>query len=280
MARKKTIVTTEEVDETPKDQEIDYQKDLQDKSILQVALDTPKDEPKEEVKAEKPEEETETVEFDPEQLKREAVEEAKASIQEALKGTTKEETKENVDEYQEYQKDFFEKNNRQPTWFEVAKFTEDRNFAKLEAKQAEQQKAREDEQKQQQETINKNNEATNKYVEDTLNELYEGDKLPKVQDPKNEDDYGLRVKNALFKTVVDVNQKRIAEGKPAKTIKEIFYEDFQPPRQQVPGADAPVNMGRGGFNPDENNEEINYLKDIAGPRNSFKKILTNAVKRV
>jgi hypothetical protein len=272
MAKKKTTTVTEEVDETP----IDYAKDIAGKDFEQIAAPV-KEEPKEEVKEEPKEEEYETVEFDPAQLKKEAVEEARAAIAEQLKGDSKEETKENVSEYVAYQEEFFKKNNRQPTWFEVAEFMEDKALAKLEAKQTEQAKAKEEEVTKQRDEQQRQTDATNKYVEDTLNELYTSNKLPRIQDKENPDDYGKRVQNQLLRTVVDVNQKRIAESLPPKTLKEIFYEDFKMPEKEVAGAKVPVNMGRGGFSPDDS-EELDY-RDIAGPRNSFKKILQSAFKR-
>jgi hypothetical protein len=274
MAKKTKTTTVEEVEEAP-EAPIDYKKDIENKSFEQVA-EPAKEEAKE---PEKPaEEETETVEFDPEQLKREAVEQAKAELADVLKGGTKEENAEVKDEYQEYQKEFFAKNNRQPTWFEVAKFTEEQLEKKQEAKEAQRAKQQEEEKAKEKETIDKNNEATNKYVEDTLNELYENEKLPKIQDPKNEDDYGLRVQKALLAKVVEVNTQRINDKQTPKTIKEILYEDFKIPDKEVAGADAPTNMGRGGYTPDDT-EEINYVKDIAGPRNSIRNILNRAIKR-
>ena len=277
MARTKKTTVTEEVEEV-KEAPIDYKKDIENKSFEQVA-ETPKEEKKVEPVKETPkEEETETVEFDPEQLKKEAAAEAKAEILKSLKGETKEETKENIDEYQEYQKEFFSKNNRQPTWFEVAKFTQEQVEKKFEAKQAEERKAREEEQAKNKEIETKNQESTNKYVKDTLDELYANEKLPKIQDIKNEDDYGVRVQQAFLKKVVEVNTKRIADKQAPKTLKEVFYEDFKAPAREVAGADAPVNMGRGGYTPDDT-QELDYKRDIAGPRNSIRNIITRAFKR-
>lgn len=278
MARKKTIVTTEEV-ETPEETPIDYKKDLENKSFDQVAQDAPKEEVKEEPKVEpKVEEETETIEFDPEAFKKEVAEQTRKEMLEALQGKDKEETTENVDAYQEYQKDFLSKNNRQPTWFEVAKFMEDQAITKLEAKQEATIKTQEEEAVKQKEAANKQNDETNKYVESTLNELYENEKLPKIANKEDKDDYGLRVQQALLKTVIDINQERINKGVPPKTIKEIYYEDFKIPGKQVPGADAPTNMGRGGFTPDDT-QTIDYKRDIAGSRNSIRNIINNAFKK-
>lgn len=276
MAKKKVTTTVEETEEAP--QELDYNKDIKDKSFEQV-LETPKEEvkePKEEPKETPKEEETETVEFDPEQLKKEAVAQAKEELGDLLKGKTDEETKENVDEFQEYQKEFFAKNNRQPTWFEVAQFTKEQVKKDFEAEQEAKAKTQEEETTKQKEIETKNQEDTNKYVADTLKELYEGDKLPKIQNKDDKDDYGIKVQNALLKTVVDVNTQRIKNNLTPKTIKEIFYEDFKVPSKDVPGADAPVNMGRGGYTPDDN-EEIDYKRDIQG--RSIRGILSSAFRK-
>ncbi len=127
MARSKKQTITEEVKEVP--QEVDYQKDIQNKGMLEIALETPEEKPaeevKEEVKPEKPEEEFETVEFDPEQLKKEAVEQAKAEIQESLKGETKAETEAKKDDYEEFQKAIYEKEKRNPTYKEALEFVKD-----------------------------------------------------------------------------------------------------------------------------------------------------------
>ncbi len=273
MAKKKTTTVTEEVEETP----IDYKKDIENKSFDQVATDT-KEEPKEEVKEEPKEEvkddNTEEIEFDPAAFKKEVAEETRKELLESLKPTQEE----NKDPYVDFQEKFFKDNNRQPTWFEVAKFQEEINFAKLEAKQAEKIKEQEELTTKQKQALEEQTNETNKYVDETLNELYENDKLPQIKNKEDKDDYGLRVKNALMNTIVEVNTKRIADNKRPKTIKEIFYEDFEMPRSQVAGADAPVNMGRGGYTPDEG-QEIDYQRDISGPRNSIRNIISRAIRR-
>lgn len=271
MARTKKTTVTEEVEEAP----IDYKKDIENKSFEQVATEPKEEEkvePKEEVKEEPKDDTTEEVEFDPQAFKKEVAEETRKELLESLQPT-----KEDKDPYVSYQEDFFKKNNRQPTWFEVAKFQEEINFAKLEAKQEAKAKEQEEATTKQKQALDTQTQETNKYVDETLNELYEAEKLPQIKNKEDKDDYGLRVKNALMNTIVDVNTKRIAANQRPKTIKEIFYEDFQMPRSQVAGADAPVNMGRGGYTPDEG-QEIDYARDIAGKRNSFRNIISRAVR--
>ena len=275
MAKKKVTTTVEE--EIPEETPIDYKKDIENKSFDQIATDEPKEEVKEEVVV-PVEEETETVEFDPEALKREAADLAKSEMEPLLKGETKEETAENKDKYQEYQEKFFKDNNRQPTWFEVSSFLEDQAVERVRAEQAAEVKAREEEVTKAKTVEEQNNAATNKYVEDTLNDLYASDKLPKIQDKADKDDYGMRVQKQLLTKVIEVNTQRIKDGAPPKTIKEILYEDFEIPAKEVAGADAPVNMGRGGYTP-EDGEELNYTRDIAGARNSIRNIINSAFKR-
>ncbi len=269
---KKTKTTTI-VEEDP--QEIDYNKDLEDKSMLEVALDTPEDKPevKEEPKEEVKDDTTEEIEFDPVAFKKEVAEETRKELLESLQPTQKEDK----DAYVDYQEKFFKDNNRQPTWFEVAKFMEEQAVQKLEAKQADKIKEQEELTTKQKQQLEEQTKQTNDYVDETLNELYENEKLPQIKNKEDKDDYGLRVKNALMNTIVEVNTQRIAENKRPKTIKEIFYEDFDMPRSQVAGADAPVNMGRGGYTPDES-QELDYTRDIAGARNSFRNIISRAVR--
>lgn len=285
MSKVKKTTVTEEVEETPIDPaqhlaDERASKFLGEKVENNQVVETPSEEtPKEEEKPATPpeEEETETVEFDPEQLKREAAEAARKEILQALAGDTKEETAENVDEYQAYQKEFFQKNNRQPSWFEVAHFMEEQAVKKLEAKQEARQKEYTEKTEAEKKALADQAEQTNKYVDDTLKELYTANKLPRIENKDNADDYGLRVRQKLFDTIIAVNQKRIEDKLPPKTIKEVFYEDFKMPARQVAGYDAPVNMGRGGFTPNDN-EEIDYKRDIAGPANSFRAIMTRALK--
>lgn len=276
MAKKKTVVTTEE-EVVPEETPIDYKRDLEGKTFEQVRTETPVIEEKVEEKAEEipAEEETETIEFDPEQLKRDAVAQAKEELGDLLRGKDKEETTDNVDAYQEYQKEFFAKEKRQPTWFEVAHFMEGRAVDRLKQEQAADVKAQEEEKTQKSQDEKKQLDDTNKYVEDTLNELYTNEKLPRIQDKEDKDDYGIRVRNALLARVVEVNTDRITKQLPPKTIKEIFYEDFKIPVKEVAGAREPINMGRGGYTPDDN-QELDYVRDIQGPRNSFRNILRRA----
>lgn len=282
---KKTTTTVEETEEPLSPQQVAADKrtseflgeEVVNNQVVEPEVkEEVKEEPKEEV-IEPPKEETETVEFDPEQLKREAAAEARAEILKALAGNTEEKTQENVDEYQKFQQGVWEKEKRQPTWTEAAAFIKDQAKAEIKAEQEAAAKEAEAQTSKQKEELTRQNEETNKYVKDSMAELYASDKMPKIQDNDNPDDYGKRAEKAFFNTVIEVNQKRIAEQKPPKTIKEIFYEDFKLPERQVAGANAPTNMGRGGYTPDMNNEEIDYARDIQGK--TFRQMLMDPFKR-
>lgn len=289
MARKKVTTTVEETEEAPRDPQ-QFIADERASKFLgeEVVNGKVVDEPKEEVVEEKPVEEApietpqdapkeEVVEFDPEKLKHEAAAEARAEILKALAEGTPQEKGEKLDDYQQYQKDFLAKENRQPTWFEVARFMEEKAVAKIEAKQAQQLKDYETQTTKQRQEQEQQIAETNKYVDATVNELYTQNKLPKIVNKDDPDDYGNRVKREFFSTIIKVNQDRLTNKLPPKTIKEVFYEDFTMPKKEVAGADAPVNMGRGGYSPDES-ETIDYQRDIAGSRNSIRNILNRAFK--
>ena len=285
MAKKKTTTVEEEVEEplSPAQQAADKRtseflgEEVVNNEVVEKPTEEAKEEVKEEVTHETLPEETETVEFDPEQLKREAAAEARAEILKALSGNTDEQTQDNVDEYQKFQQAVWDKEKRQPTWTEAADFIKERAKAEIRAEQEAQRKQSEELTAKQQEEIKQQNEQTNKYVKDSMNELYETGKMPRIEDNDNPDDWGKRAEKAFFNKVIEVNQKRIADGIPPKTIKEVFYEDFKLPQRQVAGYDAPTNMGRGGYNPDDTNEEIDYQRDLQGK--TFRQILMNPFKR-
>lgn len=286
MAKKKVTTTVEETEEAPIDPiqkmaDERASKFLGETVVNNEVVEEPKEEVKEEIKEEvvetPPAEETETVEFDPEQLKREAAAEARKEILAALAGNTEEKTQENVDEYAKFQQSIWDKEKRQPTWTEAAGFIKEQAKAELKAEQEAARKEQEDLTKKQQEEVTKYNESVNKYVEEAFNELYTANKLPRIQDKDNPDDYGARVKKEFYNTIVKVNAKRVADGVTPKTVKEIFYEDFKMPAKQVAGYDAPVNMGRGGYTPDTDNEQLDYRKDIQNK--SIRQIMMGAFKK-
>jgi len=85
--------------------------------------------------------------------------------------------------------------------------------------------------------------AFNKYWDGQLNELYEADKLPKIEDAENENDLGIKARKSLFTKMIEVNEQRVKDGKePIYSLKEIYYEH---PINEEPGMSAPVSAGRG-----------------------------------
>lgn len=271
MAKKKTVTTVEEVDETPQEpQEIDYKKDIEGKTLEQVATETP-GEKVEETPVETPaEEETEEVEFDPEAFKKEVTDSATTAAEkkllEKLQGKTEEETKDNVDAYQAFADKFTEENGRTPTWVEVSKFIKEESIKEIKAEQAEEARKQVEESEAQQKAQETDQENVNKYVDGQFNELYQRG-FPKIQDPKNENDPGLQARKALAQQTMEINAKRLQEGLPTKTLVEVFYTEYKAPDRQLPGYDAPVSPGRSSA-PGDSGEEINYARDIKG-RNFF-----------
>ncbi len=79
-----------------------------------------------------------------------------------------------------------------------------------------------------------------KELDTDLNDLYAAGKLPKVTDPKNENDIGNREFKNLFETAQKVNAERMAKGEaPIRSIKLIYYEHYKP-LEKPAGHDAPV----------------------------------------
>lgn len=261
MPRKKTTTIVEE--EAPEEKDINYKEDIAGKSIEEVALDTPEEKVEAPVEEEKPaESETEEIEFDPEQLKKDAAMEAERSLLEKLKGGTPVETKENVDEYEQWAEQFAgEHNGQAPSWKEAFKWMEERAVTRVEERQQEKirleteatEKARGEEEARMVDV--------NKYVDVQFEDLYAANKLPRIQDKENPNDTGTLFRKALTEQTMLINKERLEKGLPTKTIKEVFFEDFKAPTRQPAGADAPVSAGRGATAsaPDE---EINYVRDI------------------
>lgn len=103
---------------------------------------------------------------------------------------------------------------------------------------------------QQQEELKKyqeeQNKAFNQVIDDELDELYTNNKLPRIKDKDDPKDIGVIARRALFQTMLDVNEKRRAEGKqPIMSVSRIFHTYYKQPSLQPAGADAPISMGQG-----------------------------------
>lgn len=267
MPKKKTTTTVEEdIIETPEEKEIDYKKDIENKTPEQIITETPEEKEEEKVE-EVVEDETEEVEFDPEKLKQEAVEEAEKKLLDRLRGETPEETKENRDEYQEWAEKFAESHGgNPPNWKDAMVWMEERAIDRFEKRQEEKAKEASEKQQQEQEAKNQEQQSVNAYVDKQLEDLYAANKLPKVKNMEDEKDTGVIVRRALIEKVMSVNAERVGKGLPTKTIKEVFYEDFKSPVRQPAGADAPISAGHGGASGQGDGEEINYVKDVRDNR--------------
>lgn len=139
---------------------------------------------------------------------------------------------------------------------EAARIGEERALEKMRAEQAEKDAAtktqQEATQKQQQaEEARKKtfNDQLQKEIDDDLNGLWADKKLTKMKDPNDPNDPGVKEKNAFIKTAVEVNAKRMGEGKPPiRSLKLIYYESYLPNREKIlqeinkqpAGGDAPV----------------------------------------
>jgi hypothetical protein len=79
-----------------------------------------------------------------------------------------------------------------------------------------------------------------KELDTDLNDLYAGNKLPKIKDPKDPNDPGNKEFKNLFETAQKVNAERMAKGEPPiRSIKLIYYEHYKPLAKPA-GHDAPV----------------------------------------
>lgn len=206
----------------------------------------------EEKKEEKPTEETpKVVEEKPEDKEEEIdLETVKKEITETVRKETQKEitdkltqalgetpTKEQKDKYEEYSEKFAKEKGRNPTWFELVPFIKDEVKAELKRDQEESLQKTEAEKKQTEEANTNRQKAFDTYVDEQLDELHTAGKI----DKNNKDQ-----RNQLFKTMYEVNNARVKEGKaPIYSVKEIFYEHYTPPTAQPAGDDAPVSAGRG-----------------------------------
>ena len=70
-------------------------------------------------------------------------------------------------------------------------------------------------------------------------------KIPKIKDPNDPEDVGVKARIDLFKTMKEVNEDRVKNGKePIISVNRIF-NNYYKPKTQPAGSDAPVSMGRG-----------------------------------
>lgn len=272
MAKKKTTITeTEETTEDPK-QEIDYQEDIKDKSLKDIAsekteeVEEKKEEPKSDPVATEVKEEDPKPEIDLEENNRKIAEETakktREEIADLLKGDPKEEEKK--DAYTEWAEKYTEDTGKSPTWVEAAKFIKDQAKAELIAEQQEAYKAQQEAQTKQAEQEQGYEKQLNSMIDEELNELYASGKLTRIKDKEDPNDPGVRERKALMQTMYDVNVKRAQTGaSPIYSVARIHSNYFKGVNRQPAGADAMITNNRAGSAPtDEGDYE--YVKDIKG----------------
>lgn len=265
---KKTTVTEEEVVETPQEY-----KDIHDNSIRDIVkgddtneqITRSEEQEKEETKQEKvePVKEDEGVDFDPVAFEKSVSSRVTKTIVDSLQGKSEGEQKKTVDEWEDFAKNTWEKAGRNPTYKEALQFVKEQTKKEI---FDEQKKAADDQlaKQKQQEDFQKNQEQQiNAFVAKELNELYEDKKLPRIKDINDPKDPGKIARDALLQQMVQINTKLLQEGKPPEySIYKIYTKYYKAPNQQPAGADAPVSMGGNKTgNPEEENQ-INYFRDI------------------
>lgn len=264
----------------PQEQQVDYSYEDLKKDIKDIASEEPKEEiketPKEEVKPEVKEEEVEEVDAKEfaENIAKETAKETAREIAE-LQAKKEEEDKPIKSAAEEYLEKAKEE-GKTPTWEEAMAFLEEsaanKAIAAIKAEQettAKVEQERVETQRQQEQTAVDN---YNKIVDEDLNDLYSANKLTPIKDKENPSDQGVVERKALFQAMLEVNQDRLNKGlRPVTSIKEIYYEHYTKPSAQPAGKDAPVSLGDKGINADEDNQEIDYVRDVRKPWSLFRK---------
>ena len=281
MAKKdKTVV------EEPKEPENDYgeihETPMQVIGILTKEEENPvvekaKEEPKEEPKVETPTPEVpKAPEIDTAKLTAEVTGAVKDTIKETLKGNTPDETKNNEDAYALFEKTIQDKEGRPPTYKEALEFVKLNVKAELKAEQAEEEKKAQDAQQAVKDSEKAKLDSFNAFITQEINELTDSGRLPRIKNANDPKDPGNVALMALYQAMTDINQKRVAEGKPViVSINKIFHEYYKPPETEVPGADAPVSVGRSAPSPEPEPGEYDY-NDIHG-RGGKKSFLNGAM---
>jgi len=252
------------------EEKIDYVKDIQNKSIQEIAAeeveipDEKVDEAIKEVEAErtKVEEKAEDVEvtedkpLDTSEMEQRIYEKVQKEtvdkITKSLKG--EDATEEEVSDYKKFANETWKKEGRNPTYEEALEFVSNKAIENIEKRQAEKIQ-KENEQSEAQKRAEAEREANlNKYIDSELEDLVSSGKLPKVVDKSDENDPGVKARRAVFQAMMEVNTKRASEGKdPIYSPKIVYYEHYKSPIEQPAGADAPISGGRSGVHTDGDN---------------------------
>lgn len=130
---------------------------------------------------------------------------------------------------------------------ESARIGEEKAYARIKAEQeaaATQAKQEQDQKTQAEEQAKEKRQALEnqlqKELDSDLTDLYSANKLPKIKDPNNENDPGVKEQRNLFEIAQKVNAERMAKGEPPiRSIKLIYYEHYKP-LEKPAGHNAPV----------------------------------------
>lgn len=263
MAKKKQEEPETPTQDTPEDKDLEY-KDIKDKSLEQTVREDIESRTTSEEKEEPVEEEP--TEEDPVEEKKEvdtgaiAEDVTKKAMDEIGKklGFVKEDVKQAEDKGLVAP---WEKEGRNPKDYnEVAEWGATVAEHKIKTQQEEAQK----QQEEQQEAQKTRKEQLNSYWDEQLTEIRQSGKLPKVADPKDDNDPGKQAEADLFMQLTKYNQERVAQGKPQElNLKAFVAFNYKPKRQQPAGADLPI--GGAGYtqSPAQEEGEFDY-KDIHG----------------
>lgn len=211
----------------------------------------------------KPEVKEEGVEFDPDKLKTELIEELDKRI--PVPQSKEEEKKQEtiVDKVIAQAK----AEGRNPTWEEaitaIAEEGSKQAYERFKKEQEDAAQVQKDEADQQRAAQEQANTEFNTVVDEQLADLYKDGKLTRIKNADDPNDTGVLQRKALFQTMMDVNMDRASKNlRPIYSIKEIFYEHYKNPVEQPPGADAPISIGRGAAKA-EDPQEYSY-HDVHG----------------
>jgi len=251
------------------DKDIDYKKDIQDKSLEETVADelkeadketpeeTPKETPKESEKEEKSDKEDKTP----------AVEVDEKEIADKLKAEFMEDIRKKLG-FDKKDEEKAKEEGLTPPWIKEKRNPKDYNEVAewgatiAENKIKQQQEAQQQKQQQAVESQKARKQQLNEYWDEQLKELRELNKIPSVQDNTNPRDAGVSAEADLFTQLTDFNKKRIAEGKDQLlNLKEFAAYHYKPKREQPAGADAPVG-GAGYVPPPTGGDEDFKYEDI------------------
>ena len=239
---------------------------IKDGNLVVEVEEEPK---KEEIKKEEiPKEET-PIEFDPDKFADQTAEKVKQALKDEAAEREKELTAEEkkVKEEEELVP-IYVREGRNPKDYkeindEAQRIAEIKFNRTLDAREAAAKEKSESEAKAREAELAKSKqfeEDFNKMIDEELNEMYTNNKLPKIVDEKDPDDPGLKARFELFKTMKEVNEKRVAAGQqPITSISRIYNNYYKLPTDQPAGADAPVSAGRGVIT-EEKEEVMPYQK--------------------